>query len=69
MQQIELPVRGMSCTACQQRIEKALARLKGVVRGAADYRKGIVQVAFDPTRTSEGSVRTRIEQAGYEVLP
>ena len=67
MQQIEFRVSGMSCRACEQRIETALARVDGVARSDADHRAGQVRVMFDPTRTSEQSVRSRIEQAGYEV--
>lgn len=69
MEQIELRVNGMSCRACEQRIEKALAQVDGVLRSAADHRAGQVRVVFDPARASQKSVRSRIEQAGYEVLP
>lgn len=65
MQQIEVRVTGMSCSACERRIEQALARVVGVVRSNADHRVGHVRVAFDPARTSEQAVRSCIEQAGY----
>ena len=67
MQQIEFHVSDMSCRACDERIEKALVRVEGVVRSAAYHRAGQVRVVFDPTRTSEQAVRSRIEQAGYKV--
>ena len=67
MQQIEFRLTGMSCRGCEQRLEKALARVEGVVRSAADHRAGQVRVVFDRTRTSEQAVRSRIEQAGYKV--
>ncbi len=69
MEQVQLRVSGMSCNACEQRIEKTLLRLDGVVRSAADHRVGYVRVVFDPARASEQSVRSCIERAGYEVLP
>ena len=67
MEQLELRVTGMSCTVCEQRIQRALARLGGVARSAADHRAAHVRVVFDPTRTSPQAVRARIEEAGYEV--
>lgn len=67
MQQLELRVAGMTCTACERRIERALARVEGVVRSAADHRAARVEVVFDPARTSAQTVQARIEQAGYEV--
>lgn len=68
MEQLELHVTGMTCTACEQRIERALAQVAGVVRSAADHRAARVRVVFDPGRTSAGAVHSRIEQAGYAVV-
>jgi copper chaperone CopZ len=67
VQQLELRVTGMSCSACGGRIEKALARVVGVLRSAADHQAGNVRVVFDPARTSEAAIRSCIEQAGYRV--
>ena len=67
MQQLQLRVTGMSCSACERRIEKALARVVGVVRSNADHQGGHVRVVFDSARTSEQAVWSCIEQAGYGV--
>ena len=67
MEQLELPVNGMTCGACEQRIQRALAQIDGVLRSAADYRAARVKVDFDPGRTSVQAVRDRIQQAGYQV--
>lgn len=69
MEQVQLRVSGMSCAGCERRIEKALARVDGVLRTSADHRAGQVRVVFDAARTSERAVRSTIEQAGYEVFP
>lgn len=69
MEQLELRVKGMSCNACEQRIERALARVDGVVRSTADHGAGTVRVVFDPTRASAERVQVCIQQAGYEVSP
>lgn len=69
MKEVKLQVKGMSCSGCEQRIQKVLARVEGVVRSAADHHAGEVRVMFDPNRTSEQVVRSSIEQAGYEVSP
>lgn len=67
MEQLELRVTGMTCTACEQRIVRALRQVDGVVRSAADHRAAQVKVVFDPARTSAEAVQDRIKQAGYEV--
>ena len=69
MEQVQLRVSGMSCHACEQRIEKALARVDGVLRGTADHQAGQVRVVFDPARTSAEAVQASIERAGYGVSP
>jgi copper chaperone CopZ len=69
VEQIDLNVSGMTCGACEQRIEKALTRIGGVVRSAADHRAARVRVMFDPARTSASAVRSCIERAGYSVAP
>jgi copper chaperone CopZ len=67
MEQLELRVAGMRCTACEQRIQRVLAEVDGVVRSAADHRAAQVTVVFDPARASAETVQDRIKQAGYEV--
>ena len=69
MEQIDLNVSGMTCGACEQRIQKALTRIDGVVQSAADHRAARVRVMFDPARTSESALRSCIERAGYSIAP
>lgn len=67
MKEIKIQVKGMSCTGCEQRIQKVLAGTEGVIRSAADHHVDEVCVVFDPNRTSEQIIRSCIENAGYEV--
>jgi len=69
VEQVEVRVSGMTCRECEQRIEKALTRIDGVVRSAADHRAAHVRVMFDPGRASESAIRSCIERAGYTVAP
>lgn len=57
----------MSCTACENRIERALSHLEGVARARANRIKGEVQIVYDPARTTNEQVCAAIETAGYEV--
>jgi copper chaperone len=67
MEQLHLRVGGISCTGCEQRIERALGDLDGVRRVNADHHAGAVTVLVDDSRADEDAVRSRIERAGYEV--
>lgn len=62
-----LHVAGMDCRGCGERVERALARIDGVVGVAADHSRGTVEVALDPARTSEGIVRRSLERCGHRV--
>ncbi len=67
MEQLQLKVSGMSCSGCEQRIERALANLDGVVRSQASHLAGEVRVVLDESRTRPDQVRACIARAGYEV--
>ena len=67
MEQLVLQVSGMTCTACENRIQRALGRLEGVRQASADHQAGEVRVVVDPAKTPEEAVRACIVQAGYEV--
>jgi uncharacterized protein len=63
-----LRVRGMTCGACEKRIEKAVSALDGVQSVRASAPLGEVDVRWDPGRASRAGVAAAIRGAGYEVL-
>ena len=69
MEQLVLQVNGMTCTACENRIQRALRKLEGVRKARADHKASEVRVVIDPTQTPEEAVRACITQAGYEIAP
>ena len=69
MKQLNLKVAGMDCRSCEQRIQKTLSSLEGVVRSSAAHTSGDVTVVIDPARATEEAVRSAIEQAGFQVTP
>ncbi len=68
MEQVAIGVRGMSCSGCEQRLEQALTRLRGIARASADHANEKVEVVLDPGRVSAAEVRSCIERAGFEVM-
>ena len=65
MQTIDLPVVGMSCASCVERIRQALTGLPGVER--AEVEIGRVSLDYYPEALSVDSIRARIEALGYRV--
>lgn len=61
----EFSVRKLTCTACAQKIDKALAALPGIKTTQVDVTGGRASVTFAPTRVSAGTIAETISAAGY----
>lgn len=60
-------VAGMTCTGCEESIQKALGRLDGVEDARADHEQGEVAVRYDSGRVTDADIEERIRAAGYDV--
>ncbi len=65
-QLITLPVAGMTCTACERRITKALKALPGVVSASASARKGSASL-ITTSLASRESIEKAILATGYRL--
>jgi sulfite exporter TauE/SafE/copper chaperone CopZ len=65
-QLITLSVAGMTCTACERRIAKALLALPGVISASASTRKGSASLIVT-SEASRASIETAITAAGYRL--
>lgn len=65
---IHLNIGGMTCTACQDRIENGLKTLKGVKKATVSFSKGTADVLYDDTLVSEGDIKKVIKKLDYKVL-
>jgi sulfite exporter TauE/SafE/copper chaperone CopZ len=68
MKTIELAIGGMTCPACQNRIETALRNTAGLQNVSVDYVKGKASIQFDSAVISLNQIRQIIEKLGYEVF-
>lgn len=66
---LSLRVDGMTCSACEIRIESALSGLQGVFSVKADRQKRSVEIVYIFGQTSEEKIKNEIEAAGYKVTP
>ena len=65
LQSLDLPVAGMSCAACVQRVRQALEGLPGVE--GLEVAIGRVHLQYYPEALSRDAIRARIEAVGYRV--
>ena len=65
-ERIQIPVGGMTCAACQARVQRALARTPGVEDAAVNLLLHNASVTFDPAATSPERLVEAIRATGYE---
>ncbi len=67
VQQIELPVTGMTCAACVRNVERALNKTEGVETAVVNFATERATVSFDPQQVDLSRLIERIDGAGYGV--
>ncbi|MFT4008266.1 MAG: copper ion binding protein, partial [Lacrimispora sp.] len=65
---VTIPIGGMTCAACAQRIEKVLGRLEGVESASVNLATEKATVAYDPQKVRLSAIKGAIEKAGYKAL-
>jgi Cu+-exporting ATPase len=64
----EIPVKGMTCTACVARVERAIHKLPGVLSTSVNLATEKAFVEYLPDTVSLARIRQAIREAGYEPL-
>lgn len=65
---ITIPIGGMTCAACAQRVEKAIGKLSGVTTVSVNLATEKATVAYNPQQIRVSAIREAIEKAGYKAL-
>jgi P-type Cu+ transporter len=63
-QQLDLPIEGMTCASCANRIERTLNKLEGV-NASVNYATEKATVEYDPALVAPEALVDAVEQAGY----
>ena len=64
----EIPIEGILCASCVQKIEKALLEARGVLKASVNLATGRARVEFLPSETNISELKRTIESTGYKVL-
>ena len=67
MEHISLDVKGMSCEHCVRAVETNVGALNGVDRVEVHLKEEKVEVEFNPEQVSIETVKSTIEDQGYDV--
>jgi Cu+-exporting ATPase len=64
LEQLELPIQGMTCASCASRIERRLNKLAGVT-ATVNYATEKARVDFDPETVTPEALVAAVESVGY----
>lgn len=67
MEKVILDVKGMSCSHCENAIKKAVGAIDGVDEVTVDLKANTVSVGYDSAKVQLDSIKTAIEDQGYDV--
>lgn len=67
-EKVVLPIKGMSCASCAQRIEKAFKKTSGVLAASVNFATEKATLSFDPDRIDLKRIAAVVENAGYQVV-
>lgn len=60
-----IPIEGMTCAACSQRVERVLSKLEGVKQVSVNLAAEKAAVEYDPQLIKLSAIKHSIEKAGY----
>lgn len=63
-----IPVKGMVCSSCEEKITETLLKLPGVTGVVADHSEGKAIITLDSkAKTTEAELKAAIRKAGFKV--
>ncbi len=65
MEDVTIPVSGMTCGGCVASVRRVLSAEPGVAEAEVSLQPGEARVRYDPAATTPRALRAAIEAAGY----
>ncbi|WP_439882115.1 mercuric transport protein MerTP [Pontibacter sp. MBLB2868] len=66
-QQVELTVKGMTCSGCESHVNNEVNKLEGIFEVKTSYEKGKTVVKFDKDKTTIKQIEAAVNATGYQV--
>ncbi len=66
--QVTIPIGGMTCAACAQRVEKAIAKLEGILKVSVNLATEKATIEYDSQVIRLSVIKQCIEKTGYKAL-
>jgi len=68
IEKVTLPLQGMTCASCVNKVEKALSHLRGVIQVNVNFATERASVEFIPEEVTIRDLKKAVQEAGYQVL-
>ena len=65
---VTIPIGGMTCASCSQRVEKAISKLNGVTKVSVNLATEKAAVEYDPQLIKLSAIKECIVNTGYQAL-
>ncbi len=66
--EITIPIQGMTCAACANRIEKVVGKLSGVHTVSVNFATEKATIKYDPNAVRISEIKQAIAKAGYKAM-
>lgn len=67
-EKVTIPIEGMSCSSCVEKIERALKKQNGVILANVNFATERATVEYNPLKIKVAELKRVIENAGYKTL-
>jgi copper chaperone CopZ len=61
-------VEGMTCSGCEQTVQKVLENLDGVKSAKAELSSATVSVEYDPSKVTIDHIKSAVNKVGYKFV-
>jgi len=68
VERITVPIRGMSCASCVEKVQTALNHVPGVLKASVNFATEKATVEYVPGKVSMKDLAKAVQAAGYELL-
>lgn len=68
IQRADLPIEGMTCASCANRIEKRLTKQPGVTSATVNFATKVATVKYDPAATGPEKLANAVDDIGYKAI-
>jgi copper chaperone CopZ len=68
IERADLPIEGMTCASCANRIEKRLGKQPGVESASVNFATKVATVKYDPAATGPEKLAKAVDDIGYKAV-